>query len=255
MRRSPILKAPWELAIMREAGRLVALGIERLTAMIRPGVSTAELDTAFEEFVRSRGAVPTFKGYRGYPASICASINDEVVHGIPSQARKLREGDLISIDCGVTHQGYVGDSAVTVGVGRISPEAEKLIRVTRESLEAAIRTMGPGVRLSRVSAAVQQHAESNGFSVVKKYVGHGIGQEMHEEPQVPNYVMAGSDVADYVLKPGLVLAVEPMLNIGTDDVRVLRDDWTVVTEDGALSAHFEHTIAVTPGGREVLTVP
>lgn len=255
MRRAPIVKEPWEIEIMREAGRLVAQGIEVLKGMIRPGVSTEDLDQAFEKYVRSKKAVPTFLGYRGYPASICASINEEVVHGIPSPERVLKEGDLISIDCGVTYRGYVGDSAVTVGVGKVSKEVERLIRVTRESLEAAIRAMGPGVRLSAVSAAVQHHAESNGYSVVKKYVGHGIGQEMHEEPQVPNYVMPVSEKSDYVLRPGIVLAVEPMLNAGGDDVRVLKDDWTVVTLDGKLSAHFEHTIAVTAEGREVLTLP
>lgn len=245
-----IVKDPWEIDIMREAGRIVADGIDLLIPMVKPGVSTGELDEAFEAFVRSRGAEPTFKGYRGYTASICASINHEVVHGIPSRDRFLREGDILSIDCGATFKGYVGDSAVTVPVGRVSEKAERLMEATRGALEAAIAAMGPGVRLSRVSRAVQQYAESRGYSVVKKYVGHGIGREMHEEPQVPNYVI---DNYEFVLKPGIVLAVEPMLNEGTDDVRVLKDDWTVVTKDGKLSAHFEHTIAVTTGGREVLT--
>lgn len=245
-----IVKESWELDIMRRAGRIVADGLERLIAMARPGVSTGALDQTFEEFVRSCGAVPTFKGYRGFPRSICASLNDEVVHGIPSFDRLVREGDILSIDCGATYKGYVGDSALTVGVGRISEKAAKLIEVTRESLEAAIAAIGPGARLSRVSSTVQRYAESRGYSVVKKYVGHGIGRQMHEDPQVPNYAIENYE---FILKPGHVIAVEPMVNEGTDEVRVLKDDWTVVTRDGGLSAHFEHTIAVTPAGREVFT--
>ncbi len=245
-----IVKEPWEIDLMRDAGRIVAEGLELLMGLAKPGVSTGELDRAFEELVCSRGAVPTFKGYRGFTASICASINEEVVHGIPSFRRILKEGDILSVDCGATYKGYVGDSAVTVPIGKVGERADRLMRVTRESLEAAIATIGPGVRLSRVCRSVQQYAEFRGYSVVKKYVGHGIGREMHEEPQVPNYVI---DNYEFLLKPGIVLAVEPMLNEGTDDVRVLKDDWTVVTRDGKLSAHFEHTIAVTPTGREVLT--
>jgi methionyl aminopeptidase len=240
---------------MREAGRIVARGLELLRGLARPDISTADLDAAFERHVRASGAVPTFKGYRGFPASICASINEEVVHGIPSPKRILKEGDLLSIDCGATYKGYVGDAAVTVGVGRISPKAQRLIDVTREALEAAIEVVGPNVRLSRVSAAVQQHAESRGYAVVKKFVGHGIGQKMHEDPQVPNYVIRPIESFEFVLKPGHCIAIEPMVNEGTDDVEVLDDDWTVVTKDGRLSAHFEHTVAVTREGRRILTLP
>jgi len=245
-----IVKESWELDLMRQAGRIVADGLDSLIGQVHPGVSTGELDRRFEEFVRSRGAVPTFKGYRGFTASICASINQEVVHGIPSFDRILKEGDILSVDCGATYKGYVGDSAVTVGVGAISRNATRLIDITRESLEEAIRTIGPGVRLSRVSKAIQRYAESRGYTVVKKYVGHGIGREMHEDPQVPNYFVENYE---FILKPGIVIAVEPMVNEGTDDVRVLKDEWTVVTRDGKLSAHFEHTIAVTASGREVFT--
>ncbi|MBI2899027.1 MAG: type I methionyl aminopeptidase [Planctomycetes bacterium] len=245
-----IVKEPWEIEIMRDAGRIVADGLEMLEGMVRPGVSTAELDGAFEKFVVSRGAYPTFKGYRGYVASICASVNEEVVHGIPSFDRKLAEGDILSVDAGATYKGYVGDSAVTFPVGKIGERAARLLDVTRGGLEAAILAMGPGVRLSRICRTIQQYAESRGYSVVKKYVGHGIGREMHEDPQVPNYVI---DNYEFILKPGIVLALEPMVNEGTDDVRVLKDQWTVVTKDGGWSAHFEHTVAVTPTGRDVLT--
>jgi methionyl aminopeptidase len=246
----PEAKEAWELDIMRQAGRIVADGLELLIARAVPGVSTGELDRLFEELVRSRGAVPTFKGYRGFPASICASVNEEVVHGIPSFDRVVKEGDILSVDCGATFKGYVGDSAVTVGIGKIGEKAQKLIDITRECLEKAIETIGPGVRLTSVSRAIQRTAEARGYSVVKKYVGHGIGREMHEEPQVPNYVIKDHE---FILRPGIVIAVEPMVNEGTDDVKVLKDDWTVVTRDGKLSAHFEHTIAVTPTGREVFT--
>ncbi len=245
-----IIKEPWEIDIMRVAGGIVGTGLEMLRGMMKPGVSTAELDAAFEEHVRSHDAVPTFKGYRGFPASICASINEEVVHGIPSPDRILEEGDLLSVDCGATYKGYVGDSAMTVGIGKIRPEAKRLMDVTRESLEKAIEAMGPGVPLSRVSGAVQKHAEDHGYAIVRKYVGHGIGRAMHEDPQVPNYVIEGYD---FMLRPGIVLAIEPMLNLGTEDVRTLSDDWTVVTKDAKLSCHSEHTIAVTETGTEVLT--
>jgi len=249
----PTIKESWEIDIMRQAGQIVARGLKLLQESVRPGISTADLDALFEKHVRSSGAVPTFKGYRGFPASICASVNEEVVHGIPSTARVLKEGDIISIDAGATYKGYVGDAAVTVGVGRISAKAQRLIDVTRESLEAAIRAVGPGARLSQIAAAVQNHAEKNGYSVVRDYVGHGIGTKMHEEPQVPNYVIQPVDSFEYVLKPGICIAIEPMVNEGTHRVRTLDDDWTVVTHDRKLSAHFEHTVAVTQDGREVLT--
>lgn len=252
---APILKEDWEIAVMREAGRIVAQGLELLTSMVRPGVSTGELNDAFEKFVRSKGALPTFLGYRGYPASICTSINEEVVHGIPSPERIMKEGDILSVDCGATYKGYVGDSAITVGVGRISDRARRLIGVARGCLDRAIEIMGPNVRLSKISAAIQDYAESRGYSVVKKYVGHGVGQKMHEDPQIPNYVIHPIEQFEVVLKPGMVLAIEPMINEGTDDVKVLKDQWTVVTRDGRLSAHIEHTIAVTRTGREILTLP
>ena len=249
----PIVKEAWEIDVMRQAGQIVGRGLKLLEERVRPGVSTADLDAAFEKHVRASGAVPTFKGYRGFPASICASVNEEVVHGIPSPARVLKEGDIISIDAGATYKGYVGDAAVTVGVGKIAAKAQRLIDVTREALEAAIRAVGPGARLSQIAAAVQNHAEKNGYSVVRDYVGHGIGTKMHEEPQVPNYVIHPLDSFEYVLKPGICIAIEPMVNEGTHRVRTLDDDWTVVTTDRKLSAHFEHTVAVTKDGREVLT--
>ncbi len=249
----PIVKEAWEIDVMRQAGQIVGRGLKLLQELVRPGISTADLDAAFEKHVRASGAVPTFKGYRGFPASICASVNEEVVHGIPSPDRVLKEGDIISIDAGATFKGYVGDAAVTVGVGRITAKAQRLIDVTRDALEAAIQVVGPGARLSQIAAAVQNHAEKNGYSVVRDYVGHGIGTKMHEEPQVPNYVIHPVDSFEYVLKPGICIAIEPMVNEGSHRVRTLDDDWTVVTTDRKLSAHFEHTVAVTKDGREVLT--
>jgi methionyl aminopeptidase len=248
-----IVKDDSEIAIMREAGRIVGLGLKLLQESVRPGISTGELDAIFEKHVRASGAIPTFKGYRGFPASLCVSINQEVVHGIPSNKRILKDGDIVSLDAGATYKGFVGDSAVTVGVGKISAKAQKLIDACRESLEAAIQVVGPGAKLSSIGRTVQEYAESRGYAVVKKYVGHGIGQDLHEEPQVPNFISGDVSRWEVILKPGYVLAIEPMLNEGTDDVKTLSDDWTVVTKDGRLSAHFEHTIAVTKTGREVLT--
>jgi methionyl aminopeptidase len=247
------VKSDWEIDIMRQAGRIVGEGLKLLQKTVHPGISTGELDAVFEKHVRSSGAVPTFKGYRGFPASLCVSINEEVVHGIPSPDRVLKEGDIVSLDAGATFKGYVGDAAVTVGVGKISAKAQRLIDTTRESLEAAIAVVGPGAKLSVIAATIQNYAESRGYAVVKKYVGHGIGQKLHEEPQVPNFV--GDNLAswEFILRPGHCIAIEPMVNEGTDDVRTLSDDWTVVTKDRRLSAHFEHTIAVTKDGREVLT--
>jgi methionyl aminopeptidase len=247
------VKSDWEIDIMRQAGRIVGEGLKLLEKTVRPGISTWELDAVFEKHVRASGAVPTFKGYRGFPASLCVSINEEVVHGIPSHDRKLKDGDIISLDAGATYKGYVGDAAVTVGVGKITPKAQKLIDTTRESLEAAIAVVGPGAKLSVIAATIQNYAESRGYAVVKKYVGHGIGQKLHEEPQVPNYVITPVESFEFILRPGHCIAIEPMVNEGTDDVRTLSDDWTVVTKDRRLSAHFEHTIAVTKDGREVLT--
>jgi methionyl aminopeptidase len=245
-----IRKSAQELDKMRRAGRITTEARDRVAEAVRPGITTRELDAVAEEAIRSAGAVPSFKGYRGFPASICTSVNDEIVHGIPGP-RVLQEGDLISLDVGAIWEGYHGDSAVTVFVGEPpSGEAEKLVRVTEESLEAAISQIRPGGRLSDIGHAVQQVAEGAGFSVVREYVGHGVGQALHEDPQIPNYGPPGRGVE---LRPGLVIAVEPMVNVGGWETRVLEDQWTVVTADGSLSAHFEHTIAVTEDGAEVLT--
>lgn len=247
-----IYKSPEEIDRMRVAGRIVAGTIDRVLAAVKPGVSTAQLDEVAETYIREQGATPSFKGYRGtFPASICTSLNDEVVHGIPSTKRIVVEGDVLSLDFGAIWEGFHADSAVTVIVGDPpSPEAEKLVRVTEEALEAGISQIRPGGRLSDIGAAVQQVAEGAGFSVVREYVGHGIGRNLHEDPQIANYGEPGRGPQ---LKPGLVVAVEPMVNIGGWETRVLADDWTVVTEDGSLSAHFEHTIAVTEDGHEVIT--
>ena len=246
-----IYKSADEIAKMRKAGRVVAGTIDRVVAAVRPGVATAALDDVAEAYIGEQGAIPSFKGYKGFPASICVSINDEVVHGIPSPRRLLAEGDVVALDFGAIWEGFHADSALTMFVGDPpSAEAEKLVRVTEEALEAGISQIGPGARLSDIGAAVQQVAEGAGFSVVREYVGHGIGRNLHEDPQIPNY---GDPGRGPLIKPGLVVAVEPMVNIGGWETRVLADDWTVVTEDGSISAHFEHTIAVTEDGREVLT--
>ncbi len=246
-----ILKSPDEVAKMRVAGSIVAETIDTVLAAVRPGVSTADLDAVAEAFIRERKATPSFKGYRGFPASICASPNEEVVHGIPSPKRILKEGDVLSLDFGAIWDGYHADSAVTVFVAEPpSAEAEKLVRVTEEALEAGISQIRPGGRLSDISHAVQQVVEGAGFSVVREYVGHGIGRSLHEDPQIPNYGLPGRGPE---LRPGLVVAVEPMVTMGDWKTRVLADDWTVVTADRSLAAHFEHTITVTEDGQEVLT--
>jgi methionyl aminopeptidase len=246
-----IIKSPDEVARMRVAGGIVAETIDTVLAAVRPGASTADLDTVAEAFIRDRRATPSFKGYRGFPASICASLNEEVVHGIPSPKRILKQGDVLSLDFGAIWDGYHADSAVTVFVGEPpSAEVEKLVRVTEEALEAGISQIRPGGRLSDISHAVQQVVEGAGFSVVREYVGHGIGRSMHEDPQIPNYGLPGRGPE---LRPGLVVAVEPMVTMGDWKTRVLADDWTVVTADRSLAAHFEHTIAVTEDGPEVLT--
>jgi methionyl aminopeptidase len=246
-----ILKSPAEVAKMRVAGSIVAETIDTVLAAVRPGVSTADLDAVAEAFIGERKATPSFKGYRGFPASICASLNEEVVHGIPSPKRILKEGDVLSLDFGAIWDGHHADSAVTVFVAEPpSAEAEKLVRVTEEALEAGISQIRPGGRLSDISHAVQQVVEGAGFSVVREYVGHGIGRSLHEDPQIPNYGLPGRGPE---LRPGLVVAVEPMVTMGDWKTRVLADDWTVVTADRSLAAHFEHTIAVTEDGREVLT--
>jgi methionyl aminopeptidase len=245
-----IRKSPQEIGRMRRAGRVVAATIERLLDEVRPGISTRDLDLIAERSIRGEGAVPSFKDYRGFPASICTSLNEEVVHGIPGN-RVLRDGDLLSLDVGAIWEGYHGDSAVSVFVGEPpSAEAEKLVRVTEESLEAGISQLRAGGRLSDVGHAIQQVVEAVGFSVVREYVGHGIGRQLHEDPPIHNFGPPGRGPE---LRPGLVVAVEPMVNAGDWPTRVLADGWTVVTEDGTLSAHFEHTIAVTEDGPEVLT--
>lgn len=244
-----ICKSGTELGYMREAGRIVAETHRLLSRSIQPGVTTKELDLAAEKFIRSQGATPSFKGYNGFPGSICTSVNDELVHGIPGP-RKLREGDIISIDIGAQYEGYHGDSAWTYAVGEISEDAKRLLEVTEKSLYAGIAEAKPDARLYTISNAIQRCIEEEGFSVVKEYVGHGIGAELHEEPQIPNFGVAGRGPR---LKPGMVLAIEPMVNIGERYVRTLDDDWTVVTIDGCYCAHFEHTIAITAEGYEILT--
>ncbi|MFA6583964.1 MAG: type I methionyl aminopeptidase [Elusimicrobiaceae bacterium] len=246
------LKTPQEIEKMRSAGRVVAETLDILRAAVKPGISTGELDRIAGKAVYERGAKPSFLGYCGYPAVLCASVNEEVVHGIPDDKRILAEGDIVSIDMGAIVEGYHGDSAVTLAVGKISAQARRLMDVTRESLECAIAAIGPGAYLGDVSYAVQQYAEGQGMSVVRDFVGHGIGRNLHEEPPVPNYGSKGTGIR---LEPGMVIAVEPMINLGGYAVRVLDNGWTVVTEDASLSAHFEHTIAVTETGSEILTLP
>jgi methionyl aminopeptidase len=245
-----VCRSAAELERMRDAGRLVAEVLTELAAHVRPGVTTADLDAMAEQRIAKAGATPAFKGYHGYPATICASINEEVIHGIPSGRRILNEGDIISIDVGVSLNGYYGDSAITLPVGQVSEEAARLLRVTEESLYKAIERVRPGNRISDIGHAVQHHVEAHGFSVVREFVGHGIGQRMHEEPQVPNYGEPGRGPR---LSEGMVLAIEPMVNAGKPAVKVLADNWTAVTRDGSLSAHFEHTVAVTADGPWILT--
>lgn len=244
-----ICKSAAELELMREAGRIVAETHRLLRKSIQPDITTKELDQIAEDFIRSQGAIPSFKGYNGFSGSICASVNDELVHGIPG-ARKLQDGDIISIDIGAQYKGYHGDSAWTYGVGTISETAQKLLDVTERSLYAGLAEAKPDVRLYTISAAIQKVIEDEGFSVVREYVGHGIGTQLHEEPQIPNYGTAGYGPR---LKPGMVLAIEPMVIAGERYVKTLEDNWTVVTVDGTLCAHFEHTIAITPDGYEILT--
>ncbi len=244
-----ILKSRQEIEKMRKSNALVAAILEELKKKIRPGVKTIELDRLSEEMALKRGARPAFKGYRGYPYSLCTSVNSEVVHGMPSE-RELKEGDIVSLDFGILNDGYYGDAAVTVGVGEITPAAKRLLRVTEEALYRGIAKVKAGNRIGDVSAAIQGHAEAAGFSVVRDLVGHGIGKNLHEDPQVPNYGTSGRGVE---LKPGMVFAIEPMVNEGTCRVDILRDGWTVVTADGKLSAHFEHSVAITENGPVILS--
>jgi len=243
------LKNPAQIKRMRNAGKIVADTLELMRETVRPGITTGELDRLAEEYIRKCGAIPTFKGYNGFPAAICASVNEEVVHGFPG-LRTLQSGDIISIDCGATFDGYVGDSAITLAVGEISEEHQKLLRVTEEALMRGIPQAIQGNRLYDVSHAIQSHVEAHGLSVVRDYVGHGIGRAMHEEPQIPNYGKPGRGPR---LEIGMVLAIEPMVNLGTYEVKTLSDHWTVVTKDGKASAHFEHTVAITENGPEILT--
>ncbi len=245
-----ICRSADELERMREAGRLVGEVLAELAAMVAPGVTTADLDAVAEKRIARAGATPAFKGYHGYPATICASINEEVIHGIPSGRRLLKEGDIVSIDVGASLNGYFGDSAITLPVGQVSEEAAMLLTVTEEALYKAIERVRPGNRISDIGHAVQKHVEAYGFSVVREFVGHGIGQRMHEEPQVPNYGDPGRGPR---LAEGMVLAIEPMVNAGKPAVKLLGDGWTAVTRDSSLSAHFEHTVAVTADGPWILT--
>ena len=245
-----LLKSPRELEHMRAAGKILAEVKTLLVKLVKPGISTKEIDAQVEALIFSRGAASAFKGYRGYPATVCTSINQEVVHGIPSPRRKLREGDIIGLDLGCIVDGYYADCAITLPVGAVAPRVQELMDVTRESLDKAIVQCRVGNRIGDISHAVQMHCESHGFGVVRSFVGHGIGRALHEEPQVPNFGDAGRGP---VLKAGMVLAIEPMVTMGSWEVQVLEDGWTAVTVDGSLAAHFEDTIAITEDGPDVLT--
>ena len=244
------LKSAREIGLMRAGGHILADVVDHLRETVKPGLSTLEIDEDVEAFIRSRGALPAFKGYRGFPATVCISINDEVVHGIPSAHRRIKEGDIVGLDLGCIVEGYYADCAFTLAIGDVPPKVQQLLDITRESLDAAIAECRAGRRLSDVSHAVQAHVERHGFSVVRAFVGHGIGRALHEDPQIPNF---GDPGRGPQLRPGMVLAIEPMVTMGSWEVKVLDDGWTAVTRDGSLAAHFEHTIAVTDDGPEVLT--
>lgn len=246
-----ILKSEHEIEYIRQACKLTAETLQQLIAVAKPGVSTLELDQFAEEYIRSHGGEPSCKGYYGYPATICASINDEVVHGIPNAHRKLKNGDIISIDLVSSVNGYHGDSCVTIPIGKVKPQVMKLLKVTEESLFKGIEQAVVGNRVGDISHAVQTYCEKFGFGVVRDFVGHGLGREMHEDPQIPNYGPAGHGP---LLKPGMVLCIEPMITMGTYEVQVLGDDWTAVTRDGKPATHFEHTVVVTENGPEILTM-
>ena len=250
--RNIVLKSPAEIEIMKEVGHINALALEEVRKNIRAGISTAKLDQIAEQVIRDHGATPAFLGYPGpypYPATLNTSINEELVHGLPGK-RELREGDIFSVDCGTIWQGFVADSAFTVGIGEISAEAQKLINVTKESLRLGIEKMRPGNHVGDVSAAIQEYVEGHGYHVPREYSGHGVGREMHEGPQVPNYGLAGQGL---VMRPGITIALEPMVLVGTHRTRVLPDQWTVASADGSLTAHFEHSVAVTAGDPLILT--
>jgi methionyl aminopeptidase len=239
-----------EIAKIRESSQLVAATVQHITSMVEPGITTAELDRAAEAYIRKHGGIPAFKGYRGFPATLCTSINAEVVHGIPSKKRRLKEGDIVGIDCGAILDGYYGDHAVTCVVGTIGEEVQRLVETAKDALSAGIAQAKIGNRLSDISHAIQKFAEHRGYTVVKAFVGHGIGTALHEDPQVPNF---GPPGRGHRLREGMVLAIEPMVNMGTSDVQILSDNWTVVTVDGQLSAHFEHTVAVAEHSGMILS--
>jgi methionyl aminopeptidase len=253
-RREPVLKSPREIQIMREAGRIVARVHAAMREAVRPGVSTWELDQLALETMARYNATSCFLGYNGYPANICTSINQELVHGIPNKDRILKEGDIISIDIGVRYRGFIGDSAWTYAVGEITPAARELMQVTEECLYAGIAKATVDNRVVDVSRAVQHHVEAHGLHIVREYTGHGVGRQMHEAPQVLNYASDDPE-GQTVLRPGLVIAIEPMVQVGTWQTRTLKDNWTVISKDGSLAAHFEHTVAITNNGPEILTVP
>lgn len=254
--RNIVIKSPEEIAVLREAGRINARALDAVRQLVHPGVTTAELDAAAEEVIRKHGAVPTFLGYppgssNPFPASTCISINEQLVHGIPGK-RKLLEGDIVSIDCGSTFEGFVGDSAITIGVGEISPLAQRLIKITEQALYVGIDKMRADNRVGDVSAAIQEFVEGAGLNVTREYTGHGVGRQMHEGPQVPNYGIAGRG---QILRKGMTIALEPMVLVGTSQTRVLPDQWTVVSADGSLTAHWEHSVVITDGEALILTLP
>jgi len=244
------IRSPKELELLREANRIVASVLKSVAEMVRPGVSTAELDREAEELIRAMGATPSFKGYKGYPSSICASVDEQVVHGIPSE-RRLADGEIVSIDIGTNYRGYCGDAAVTVPVGDVSTEKRRLMETTSRALELGVKAARAGNRVADISRAVQTEVELNGFSVVRQFVGHGIGTSPHEDPQVPNFV---SEASGPQLKPGMILAIEPMVSVSSAEVEILEDMWTAVTVDRQPAAHFEHTVAVRDGEPEILTL-
>ena len=246
-----VLKTGRELNVMKEACRISAGALKTAGKAVEPGITTAELDKLAEDYIISQGAIPNFKNYHGYPATACISVNNEVIHGIPSRKRKLKQGDIVSIDLGAKFEGFHGDNAATFACGDISPEAKRLMDITEQSLYKGIAAAVSGGRIGDISAAVQSFVEANGYSVVRQFVGHGIGRELHEAPEVPNFGTAGRGIR---LLPGMTLAIEPMVNAGGYEVKVLPDGWTVLTRDGSLSAHFEHTVVITNDGPKILTV-
>ena len=252
MNKAVEVKTPEELAIMRRAGGVVADILVLLKGLVKPGMTTGEIDQIAREELKKRGAKPAFLNYHGFPGVICVSINSEVVHGIPSDKRVLKDGDIVGLDFGAIIDGWYGDSAMTIPVGTISPEAERLVRVTRECLEKALTAVKDGNRIGDIGFAVQSHAQAHGYTLVREFVGHGIGRSLHEEPPIPNYGKAGHGAR---LKTGMTIAIEPMVNMGGPEVATLGDGWTAVTKDGKLSAHFEHTVAVTDTGYDILTLP